>query len=113
MQKLSVASTSRDEIGLIVQEALEDVISFVQTEEFQGVLQELHETPTTEKPKFVVDILLSDKELEKRGISVPEGLLIQRSTFADNRPTLFCVSKKLPHGCLWEKVTVTFDNPPD
>ncbi|GAA5024170.1 hypothetical protein GCM10025734_82300 [Kitasatospora paranensis] len=45
------------------------------------------------------------------GVFVPAGLTIQRSTFRDDRPTLFCIVKHLPHGLLWEKVTVTFDNP--
>jgi len=37
-------------------------------------------------------------------------MLIQRSEFADQRPTLFCVSKVLPLAYPWHKITVTFDS---
>lgn len=33
------------------------------------------------RPKFVFDVLLSDKALAARGIKRPENILIQRSAF--------------------------------
>ena len=35
---------------------------------------------------------------------------MQRSEFADQRPTLFCVTKMLGLAYPWQKVTITFDS---
>jgi hypothetical protein len=42
---------------------------------------------------------------------VPHDIIFQRSAFSDNRPSLFCMTKYLPDGIGWKKVTITFDNP--
>ncbi len=55
------------------------------------------------------NVVINKDELVARGISVPEGMTVQRSAFADGRPTLFCVTKYLPDRM--RKVTITFDNP--
>lgn len=87
---------------------LMEIAEFVQTEEFQDFLEELWYTPSEERPQFVRDTILDEEEREQRGIEVPEGMAIQRSAFADQRPTLFCVTKWLNN--MEVKVTVTFDN---
>ena len=86
-----------------------EIAEFVSTEEFQSLLSELYSKPTDERHDFVRNVVINKDELTARGISVPEGMTVQRSAFADGRPTLFCVSKYLPDRK--RKVTVTFDNP--
>lgn len=60
-----------------------------------------------------VEIMLDDRErfVRSYGIEFPDDIKIQRSEFEDKRPTLFCITKKLPEGLRWKKVTLTFDNP--
>ena len=76
-----------------------------------GLFAELWSLPEEDRAQFVLDVLLTPDGLRARDVVVPNGLVIQRSTFRDNRPTLFCVTKHLDPGLLWEKVTVTIDNP--
>jgi len=60
---------------------------------------------------FVRDVVLNRTERERRGIDDnAAGLIIQRSEFADGRPTLFCITKMLGLAHPWQKVTITFDN---
>jgi hypothetical protein len=96
-------------LGEHVRSATTEVAEFVATEEFQALVAELYSKPVSERFAFVRDVAIDKDKLAKRGVSVPEGMTVQRSTFADGRPTLFCVSKYLPDGK--RKVTVTFDNP--
>lgn len=93
----------------------EELIEFVSTDAFEGVYDELMSLEPANRPQFVVEVLLSDDELAKRGVCRPEDLLIQRSTFGDRRPTLFCVKKWLPPEFhrFWENVNITFDNDED
>lgn len=93
-----------------IRTSLLDIADFVDTAEFQQLLVDLWETPPEERPEFVRNVILDEGEMEKRGIEVPEDIVVQRSAFGDNRPTLFCVTKKLGYG--QRKVTVTFDNEP-
>lgn len=67
--------------------------------------------PPDERASLVSEVVLDPGARASRGITVPAGLVIQRSTFADARPTLFCVAKHLPRNLGWKKVTITFDNP--
>ncbi len=83
---------------------------FVASPAFQDVLAELAELKAEERPQFVVDELLDPVKQTLRGLDVPDGMHLQRSHFADGRPTLFCVSKVLPLAYPWHKVTITFDN---
>src|SRR6266568_3930179 len=75
---------------------LSDVVGFVKTDRFQALVNELRRIPTSSlRRQFVRDVIINKKKLAKRGILVPEGLIIQRSAFGDRRPTLFCVTKFL------------------
>jgi hypothetical protein len=86
-----------------------EIAHFVFTDEFRSMLSELYSKPVSERAEFVRDVMINPEEQDKRGISVPEGMAVQRSTFADGRPTLFCVTNYLSDGK--RKVTITFDNP--
>ena len=90
----------------------DEIISFVSSEPFRTVYDEMMSLPSKERPKFVVDVFLNDAELKRRGVNRPASLLIQRSAFGDRRPTLFCVKKWLPRELhmFWENVNFTFDN---
>jgi hypothetical protein len=96
-------------LGEQVRSATTDIAYFVNTEEFQSLLAELYSKPVSERHDFVRNVIINKDELATRGISVPDGMTVQRSAFADGRPTLFCVTKYLPGGK--RKVTITFDNP--
>jgi len=87
---------------------LRDVSAFAETPAFQALLQELKDTPRPQRPDFVKSFVLQKGALEKRGIQVPEDMIIQRSKFADARPTLFCVTKYLKDGK--RKITITYDD---
>jgi hypothetical protein len=78
---------------------------------FRALLDEMWNLPKEHRAEWVRQVILSDEALAARGIVVPAGMTLQRSAFADNRPTLFCVTKHLPPGLHWHKVTITFDNP--
>jgi len=88
------------------------IIDFITSESFKQVLYELSAMSHLTRPQFVHDVLLNDKELQKRGINVPPGILIQRSAFGDRRPTLFAVKHFLPkkYANVWQNVNITFDN---
>jgi hypothetical protein len=86
-----------------------EIAEFVFTVEFRSLLSELYSKTPSERHEFVREVVINPDELAKRGISVPEGMTLQRSAFADGRPTLFCVTKYLSDGK--RKVTITFDNP--
>jgi hypothetical protein len=92
------------------QRAQQEIIDFISLPSFQAVLAELGSLPEQMRHEFVELVLLDKEQLNFRGIQIPEGIHIQRSHFADNRPTLFCVARELPPASLWRKVTVTFDN---
>lgn len=94
-----------------IRAALAEISDFVQTPPFAALLAELWALPQEQRKVFVRDVLIDSAELRRRDVVVPAGLVVQRSAFRDRRPTLFCVTKHLPPGLLWEKVTITFDNP--
>ena len=93
-----------------ITKALQRIIEFTQTESFRKVFTEMMSQPPQERAQFVLDVWLSSAQLRSRGLDVPDDLVIQRSAFRDGRPTLFCVTKHLPEGLAWSKVTVTMDN---
>jgi len=97
-------------IAHYLKEGIYQIIDFVVTEPFKELLAEMAEVPPPDRPKFVLEVVLDDAERAKRGIRVPDHMTIQRSTFHDGRPTLFCVSALTPLTFPWRKVTVTFDN---
>ena len=88
---------------------LEEIDAFTETPEFASLIKELRALPTREEKKlFVRDTIINKDEQKKRGINPPVGILIQRSYFTDNRPTLFCVVKYLKDGK--RKMTITYDD---
>jgi hypothetical protein len=96
------------QLGEHVRLATSEIAEFVFTEEFRSLVSELYSKPVSKRHDFVRDVVINKNELAKRGISVPEGMIVQRSAFADERATLFCVTKYLPDAK--RKVTITFDN---
>jgi len=92
---------------------LDYIGEFVLRAEFQSLLNELYARPHGGRLAFVRDVILDDEQRAVRGIVTPDDLIIQRSTFADGRPTLFCVSKILPLAYPWHRVTMTFDSGAD
>jgi hypothetical protein len=104
---------TREELSAAMRETYDVLIDFVTSVEFKALCEEMERISETDRPQFVADVILSDSELQKRGIQRPDDILIQRSAFGDRRPTLFCVKKYLPlrfHN-VWQNVNFTFDNP--
>lgn len=92
-----------------MKDALADIHAYVSTERFRAVLGEMNALATREeKDQFILCNLLDPAELARRGITPPEGVEVQRSKFADGRPTAFCVVKHLPDPS--RKMTITFDH---
>lgn len=90
-------------------DAVMDIHQYVAGEPFQRMYRELESLATfEEKDEFVRTVLLRPDELERRGLTPPAGVIIQRSAFGDKRATVFCVVKYLPDGV--RKATMTFDH---
>lgn len=87
--------------------AMAELKEFVERPRFQQVLAEMDKLPFAERDTFIRRHLLNPAELARRGITPPEGIVIQRSRFGDGRPTVFAVVKYLPQD--YRKVTITFD----
>jgi hypothetical protein len=102
----------REELSAAMRKNYDRIIAFVTTPEFKDLHRELRGMPPAERPAFVERVLLEPAELVKRGISVPEDVLIQTSAFGDRRPTLFAVKIFLPSKFhrAWENTNLTFDN---
>lgn len=91
----------------------DDLLGFVESSAFTRLYAEMKQLAPRQRPSFVRDVLLDPTGLQSRGVTVPDGILIQRSSFGDRRPTLFCVKKFLPirfHVAV-QNVNLTFDNP--
>nr|BFD88338.1 hypothetical protein StreXyl84_77390 [Streptomyces sp. Xyl84] len=102
---------SQEVIAQEIRSALSEVIAFICSPQMESVMKEFASLPQHERAKYVTDVLINPEEIRRRGVEVPPDMIIQRSAFKDERPTLFCVTKHLPPDLGWEKVTVTFDNP--
>lgn len=102
---------STDQKVAAFQDALAAVVSFASSPEFCAVLNEMWALPAELRHEFVELVFLDPELLAQRGLLVPKDIDIQRSWFADERPTLFCITKKLPPGMGWKVATVTIDNP--
>lgn len=100
--------TEPQQFGTDIENAINEVSEFAFSDEFGAVMAELLNTPWEERHAFVRDVMIRPAELARRGVQVPDGLTIQRSWFEDDRPTLFCITKYLPHNST-KKVTITFD----
>jgi hypothetical protein len=107
----SAETFTREELIGVMRQGYDDLIDFALTEPFKRVCRELNSLPDDERYNFVKCVLLSPSEIKRRGVEVPEGILIQRSSFGDRRPTLFCIKKYLPKRFhrAWENVNLTFD----
>lgn len=90
----------------------QDILEFITQPVFQAMFAEMMALPPARRPAYVSDVWLEPLELERRGLHVPEGILIQTSAFGDRRPTLFVVKKFLPekYHSAWENVNWTFNN---
>lgn len=104
----SVSTADKAQLSM---DAVVEIMRFVNTDEFQTVLEELYSAPSEDRDEYVRRVLLDDGQLAQRSVFVPEGMAIQRSRFHDGRPTIFCVSKMV--GGDLRKVTITFDKEPD
>jgi hypothetical protein len=98
------------DVQAAISEAMDEIQAFANSREFRQSLNEMFQLPEELRHEFVSLVFLNFTELSRLGIEVPKGIKIQRSEFQDKRPTLFCVSKNLPEGLVWRKVTITFDN---
>ncbi len=105
-------SYTQSELKGVMRVCYDRIIDFVTSKPFRSVLADFSETPHLDRPRFVAEVLLNPEELRSRGVSVPDGLLIQRSAFGDRRPTLFVIKHFLPeqYRDVWENVNITFDN---
>src|SRR5687768_8715825 len=92
-------------------QALADIQAVADTGSFKAVIAELNSLPYAERHQFVEQVLVDRAKLRAKGIALPPDIVLQRSYFRDGRPTLFCLSKRLPAGHPWDKVTLTWDNP--
>jgi hypothetical protein len=101
-----------EELSSVMRETYDELIEFVTTPGFRAMHRELMSLPPPERPAFVGRIIMQPFELGRRGIQVPEGILIETSAFGDRRPTLFVVKKYLParYRGAWENVNITFDS---
>jgi len=99
------------DVARAIREGVIKIGRFVCTPEFKALLTELYAQRPQRRADFVRDVVLNRTERERRGIDDnAAGLIIQRSEFADGRPTLFCITKMLGLAHPWQKVTITFDN---
>ena len=105
-----MTTMNRDEaIRAEVEGSLNEINEFVKSTPFQRLLADMRKLPSQEqRRRFVRDEVINNQALADRGILVPGGLIVQRSVFADGRPTLFCITKHLSDG--EQKVTITFDD---
>lgn len=90
------------------------LIEFVTSPSFEHVVEELYNLPQEQRPQFVAEVILDPVKLAARGVRVPDGVLLQRSTFGDGRRTLFVAKAYLPDDSrqVWENVNITFDQEP-
>ena len=105
-------SYDRPALQAAMRKAFDSLIDFVTTDAFKALMEDLGVSHPIHRPKFVFDVLLSDKALAARAIKRPKNVLIQRSAFGDRRPTIFVVQRFLPEefSNVWQNVNITFDN---
>lgn len=87
----------------------EKLSSFCTQAPFAELVAQMWALPPDLQHEFAELTILDPPFLRDRGISVPDGVIVQRSWFEDQRPTVFCVCAKLPSDFEWDKITVTFD----
>jgi len=102
----------RVELMRVMREAYDDIIAFVTKPGFRAFYEEMMSLDPKLRPGFISRVLFQPDEMRRRGILVPEGILIQTSAFGDRRPTLFAVKKMMPakYQMVWENMNLTFNN---
>ncbi|WP_433890220.1 hypothetical protein [Streptomyces sp. CA-111067] len=105
-----LAAGVHPELARWMSDGLRAIGQYTAAEPFQQMYRAMASMTWDEKATFVRTVLLDPEELERRGLTPPDGIRIQRSEFGDRRPTVFCVSRALPEGALWKRVTITFDH---
>lgn len=100
------------ELRTAMRQTYDDIIDFVRTPEFRQFYDEMMRLRPSDRVEFVGRILFDSAELDRRGISIPEGLQIQLSAFGDRRPTLFAIKKLMPekYQLVWENMNITINN---
>lgn len=103
---------SQRELQDVMRAHYDKIIDFITSAPFKALMEEMSDISHLDRPKFVREVLLDSDELNKRGVIVPPGILIQRSAFGDRRPTLFAIKHFLPkaYSDVWQNVNITFDN---
>ena len=101
---------SQEQIQEVLAKDFQELCKFTTTNEFQKLLKDLYAVSKDKRREFVLNTILNADEVKKRGIIKPAEVYIRRSYFTDNRPTLFCVTKRTPLAKPWDKVTITYDN---
>ncbi|MGQ4810147.1 hypothetical protein NKDENANG_03596 [Candidatus Entotheonellaceae bacterium PAL068K] len=98
-------------LRLTMRQIYNELIDFALDPSFKVLIEDMYELPPEQRPRYVEEVLLQPNMLAHRGVTVPEGVLIQRSSFGDMRPTLFVIKKYLPKPLqfAWENVNITFD----
>lgn len=103
---------SQAELQAVMRAHYDKIIDFIASAPFKALMVEMSALSHLDRPQFVHDVLLDKEALKRRGVVVPDGILIQRSAFGDRRPTLFAVKHFLPerYTNVWQNVNITFDN---
>jgi hypothetical protein len=103
---------SQAELVHVMRSYYDDLIDVVAQDSFQRFYYEMMALSRVERPNFVATELFDPRGRERRGIHVPDDVLLQTSAFGDRRPTLFAIKKMLPEkfAVAWENVNLTFDN---
>ncbi len=107
---LPMLMESPEMIRATVEIGFDQLIDYVMTPAFQTALGDMVKVGDAERPAFVLDTFLDPAERARRGIEPPPSMRLQRSTFRDGRPTLFCICILMPLAYPWRKLTFTFDN---
>lgn len=97
---------------LAMKKGYSELLNFACKPEFQAMLDELYSLAPHERPAFVNSVILNPSQMAKRGLKPPCDILIQKSSFGDRRPTLFCIKKYIDERLQthWQNVNITFDN---
>lgn len=106
----NLASAAAD-MSSRVRESWLRLIQFCNDPAFAELVRNMWALPSELQHEFTEAVFLNPGVLKARGINVPDDIVIQRSWFEDERPTVFCVCAKLPAEFAWDKITVTFDAP--
>jgi hypothetical protein len=103
---------SPEELQDAMRQNYEVLLSVVRQPAFQQLYREMMQLAPEERPAFVSREVLPKEVLARRGITLPDGVLVQVSAFGDRRPTLFALKRFLPERfhAAWENNNLTFFN---